>query len=258
MLFAASSILTLFSASEIYILSYFSRPICMLAANIYVQSGVKYVLTQGDSIIVTTFALLHEQGAYALASNYGGLIARMLFQPIEETGRNLFGKLCAPQADTKKATPTSLEEAKMTLVIILRFYNLISLIAWSVGPSLAPILLRLVAGSKWADTGASNTLAMYCYYIPLLAINGITEAFVAAVATSNDLNRQSVFMAIYFLLFAGTAYTLLQVPWLGARALVLANCLNMLLRIIWNTLFIKSFFSSNAMVCFFTCNHDCD
>jgi len=180
----------------------------------------------------------------------------MLFQPIEETGRNLFGKLCAPNADTQKPAPKNLEEAKTTLIIILRCYNLLSLIAWSVGPSLAPILLRLVAGSKWADTGASDTLATYCYYIPLLAINGITEAFVAAVATSDDLKRQSILMTIYFFTFAGTAYALLQIPGLGAQALVLANCVNMLLRIVWNITFIKTFFSRNAMVCMLT--HNCD
>lgn len=231
-----------------YVLAYFSRPICVLASNMYLQSAVKYILTQGDSLLIATLTTLHDQGAYALASNYGGLIARMLFQPIEESSRNLFAKLCAPHDDTQKPTTGNLNQASATLLAILRFYSIISLVAWSLGPSIAPLLLRLVAGSKWADTGAGDVLATYCYYIPLLAMNGVTEAFVAAVASNADLKRQSALMVAYSIGFAGAAYVFLKVLGLGAEGLVWANCLNMLFRIVWNTLFIKEYFGRYQMV----------
>lgn len=81
-----------------------------------IQSSIKYVLTQGDSLLIATLASLQDQGAYALSSNYGGLIARMLFQPIEEASRNLFAKLCASPADD----PASSEKAKTTKDSTLR------------------------------------------------------------------------------------------------------------------------------------------
>ena len=217
--------------------------------NLYLQTAIKYVLTQGDSIIITSMATLHDQGAYALASNYGGLIARVLFQPIEESSRNLFAKLCAPRSSTNiKPTIEGLTRTNNTLRDILKFYNLLTLVSWAIGPSLAPLLLQLVAGSKWSDTGASEVLATYCYYIPLLALNGVTEAFVAAVATNADLQRQSVFMGAYFVGFAGAAYVLLKIMALGAQGLVWANCLNMIFRIVWNAAFIKTFFARNEKV----------
>ena len=63
--------------------NYFSAPLLRLTASLSLQSSLKYILTQGDSLLITSLASLADQGAYALASNYGGLIARMLFQPIE-------------------------------------------------------------------------------------------------------------------------------------------------------------------------------
>lgn len=46
------------------------------------------------------------------------------------------------------------------------------------------MLLRLVYGLRWSETEAPRALAVYCLYILLLAINGILEAFVHAVADS--------------------------------------------------------------------------
>lgn len=228
-----------------------------------IQSSIKYVLTQGDSLLIAALASLQDQGAYALSSNYGGLIARMLFQPIEEASRNLFAKLCAPisapeetptekasstSATKPKAAPDGVKRASTTLHDILKFYSLISLVAFSLGPTLAPLLLSLVAGSKWSATGAGDVLGTYCYYIPLLAINGVTEAFVAATADQSELYTQSFWMGGFFAAFAGSAYLFLRVLGLGAKGLVWANCVNMGCRIVFNLGFVKRFFARNRQV----------
>lgn len=199
-------------------------------------------------MLIAALTSLRDQGAYALASNYGGLVARMLFQPIEESSRNMFAKVCAPDVTTKKASGSGIREAKSLLQNILRLYGIISLVACAIGPTLAPVLLRLVAGSKWADTEASTVLSAYCYYIPLLAINGVTEAFVAAVATNKELHTQSLLMGGFFVGFAVAAYVFLHVLKMGALGLVYSNCVNMLLRIVFNTNFISNYFRRNEQV----------
>ena len=73
-------------------------------------------------------------------------------------------------------------------------------------------------------------------------------AFVAAVATSSQLKRQSAAMAAYSVAFAGAAYLFLRVLGLGAQGLVWANCLNMLLRILWNLWFVQGFFVRHGVV----------
>ncbi|KAG2168108.1 hypothetical protein VTO58DRAFT_104115 [Aureobasidium pullulans] len=239
------------SKTEKFWLSLFSQPLLNLSLSLTVQSSIKYVLTQGDSLLIASLASLQDQGAYALSSNYGGLIARMLFQPIEEASRNLFAKLCAPTSNSDKtkeqqASGNGIAQANTTLSLILRFYSLISLVAFAAGPTAAPVLLSLVAGSRWSDTGAGEVLGCYCYYIPLLALNGVSEAFVAAVADNTQLYTQSIWMGGFFAAFAGSAYLFLRVLEMGAKGLVWANCVNMGCRILFNLSFVKSFFAKRG------------
>lgn len=194
---------------------------------------------------------------YALSANYGGLIARMVFRPIEDSTRNLFAKLCAPPTakeateKTRKsqATPSaSLNQAATILRDILRVYTVVSLIAFAIGPKAAPLLLRLIAGSRWSDSGAGEVLGTYCYCIPLLAINGVSEAFVAATASTKELHWQSIWMGAFSAGFIASAYVFLRVLNLGAKGLVWANCVNMGLRIVFNLTFVKGFFGRNSVV----------
>ena len=61
---------------------------------------------------------------------------------------------------------------------------LAGLLAVALGPAYTYMLLRLVYGPRWSETEAPRALAVYCLYILLLAVNGILEAFVHAVANS--------------------------------------------------------------------------
>lgn len=194
---------------------------------------------------------------YALSANYGGLIARMIFQPIETASRNLFANLCS--AESQKSDPMNrkgksqkyqpnknIVTASTTLQNILRVYTIFSLLVFTLGPQAAPLLLRLVAGKTWS--GAGEVLGTYCYYIPLLAINGVSEAFVAATASTKDLRDQSFWMAGFSVAFAGSAYVFLTVLELGAKGLVFANCVNMAARIVFNFTFVKTFFRTQGVV----------
>ncbi|KAK5168659.1 Oligosaccharide translocation protein rft1 [Saxophila tyrrhenica] len=244
-----------------YLFSLFSKPLLWLMGSLFFQTGIKWLLTEGDKLLIATLASLEDQGMYALSANYGGLIARMLFQPIETSARNLFAELCgAPPEESEeqngdvsktaaKSTATeNVKAASQILVTLLRVYAVVSLLAFTVGPTLAPLLLRLVAGSRWSDSGAGEVLGTYCYYIPFLAINGVSEAFVAATASTKDLRNQSFWMGGNFVVFASSAWLSLRVWKLGAKGLVLANCVNMGLRIAFNLSFIRKFFKERGMV----------
>lgn len=225
------------------------------------QSVIKHVLTQGDSILVAWFATTYDQGIYALAANYGSLIARLLFKPIEETSRNLLSKLLSTDETTKPEGATSDEksgDAKLAgtsgpsseaiteslkiLHLILRFYSILSILIATLGPTLAPLALRKVAGARWADSPASQTLSTYCYYIPLLAINGITEAFVQSVATTGQLRQQSIWMFGFSVVFGGASWVFVKRLGWGADGLVWANCVNMGMRIVWSVAFIQGYY----------------
>ncbi|KAK6505012.1 Oligosaccharide translocation protein rft1 [Arthrobotrys musiformis] len=234
---------------------YLHKPTISVARTMWLQSVVKHLLTQGDSILVTRLATTYEQGIYALAANYGSLIARLLFRPIEETSRNLLSKLLNTDDDSnptdegkgkeKKVKPVTKEnitEALTILHLILRFYTILSTLIATLGPTLAPLALRKVAGARWADSPAAVTLSNYCYYIPLLAINGITEALVQSVATTEDLKRQSMWMLGFSGVFGVASWGFVKVLEMGADGLVWANCVNMGMRILWSVGFIRGYF----------------
>ncbi|KAM4065879.1 rft protein [Hirsutella rhossiliensis] len=229
-----------------FCMTYFYRPTVSLAASMMAQSVVKHLLTQGDTFLVSLLASPQVQGVYALANNYGGLVARLLLQPVEESCRSYFSRLLSssPATPADDATPSAaVLEARRSLTTLARLYLVLSAVVASVGPFAAPSLLALVAGSRWAGVGAGHVLATYCFYVPFLALNGLAESLVASVATERQVHRQSLWMAAFSVVFAAAAYLLMRVYQLGARGLVLANIVNMLCRIVWSAAFIKAFFT---------------
>ncbi|KAH7356562.1 Rft protein-domain-containing protein [Rhexocercosporidium sp. MPI-PUGE-AT-0058] len=217
----------------------FSLLVKRIHSTFFIQSVLKHILTQGDTILIAALASPRAQGIYALSNNYGGLVARLVLQPIEEISRNTFGKVLS-SVDGIPARERVLEVRK-TLLMLLRSYILFSVCVVAVGPTVAPLLLKIVAGSRWTSSGAGNVLATYCYYIPLLAINGLTEAFVSSVATKSEIHKQTLWMFAFSAGFAGAAVVFLRVLQLGAEGLVWANALNMLFRIVWSTAFIQTY-----------------
>ncbi|KAK0615267.1 Rft protein-domain-containing protein [Bombardia bombarda] len=221
--------------SSSFALSYFYRPTLQLASSMMAQNVVKHLLTQGDTFLVTALSDPTAQGVYALANNYGGLVARVILQPIEESSRNHFSKMLARPHRPKIPNP------------LLKSYLLLSLLITSLGPAAAPHLLSLAAGPRWAASPAGACLAAYMYYIPLLAVNGISEAFVVSVASEADLHRQSAWMTAFSLVFASAGFVFLRVLDMGAVGLVIANGINMGCRIVWCWVFIRGWFKDRGM-----------
>ncbi|KAI1372624.1 Rft-1-domain-containing protein [Hypoxylon crocopeplum] len=227
-----------------YVLGYFFKPTLQLASSLTAQSFVKHILTQGDTFLVSILSDPRSQGIYALANNYGSLLARLVFQPIEESSRNYFSKLLSSiQGAPDK---TAVVKARLDLQTLLKFYVLLSMVVVTVGPFAAPLLVQIVAGTKWSASGAGAVLAQYCMYIPLLAVNGVAEAFVSSVATESEVHRQSLWMGAFSLAFGIAGFVSLRVLDLGAVGLVYANGINMLCRIVWSGAFISRYFRGNG------------
>ncbi len=251
------------TAKSSIILSYFHRPTLHLASSMMAQSVVKHILTQGDTFLVSILSTPTSQGVYALANNYGGLLARLVFQPIEESSRSYFSRLLAPSSHPTTTTTTvtspsnsvpdtpipseTLTQAKTALQSLLRAYLLLSLIISALGPAAAAPLLSLVAGPRWAGSGAAACLAAYMWYIPLLAVNGVAEAFVASVADEQEVHRQSAWMGVFSVVFGGAGFVFLRVLDWGAEGLVVANMINMMCRIVWCWVFIRGYFARKGV-----------
>ncbi|KAI1812608.1 Rft-1-domain-containing protein [Poronia punctata] len=236
-----------------YALGYFFTPSLQLASSLMSQSLVKHVLTQGDTFLVSILSDPPSQGVYALANNYGSLLARLVFQPIEESSRNYFSKLLSSQSsDNDEKTKDgdrkiAVAKARTDLQALLKFYLLLGIVVVTIGPYAAPLLVQIVAGPRWSGSGAGAVLARYCLYIPLLAVNGVAEAFVSSVATKSEVHRQSLWMGLFSLAFAAAGFVSLRVLDLGAAGLVYSNAINMLCRIVWSGGFISRYFARHGV-----------
>ncbi|KAF7531312.1 hypothetical protein G7054_g8983 [Neopestalotiopsis clavispora] len=244
-------------AAEQYTLGYFYTPTLQLASSLTAQSVVKHILTQGDTFLVSILSSAQSQGVYALANNYGSLLARLLFQPVEESSRNYFSKLLSTTAagneDAKdnsapeQAVKANVIQARTDLQSLFKSYILLSILVVSLGPFGAPLLVQIIAGKAWAQSGAGDVLAQYCLYIPLLAMNGISEAFVSSVATKGEVHRQSVWMGAFSVMFGVAGFVFLRLLGLGAVGLVYANGINMACRILWSSRFISTYFDRHGV-----------
>ncbi|KAL2787251.1 Rft protein-domain-containing protein [Aspergillus keveii] len=222
-----------------YLSDRFSRLLISVSANVFFQSVVKHLLTQGDSMILAAMTTLQDQGIYSLASNYGGLLARILFQPIEESSRTIFSSLLGGKG--AKGSESNIRTAKVHLLNVLRGYMMISVLIIPLGPALAPKALHILGGRRWTVPEVDSLLALYCYYIPFLAFNGIGEAFVSSAASPAELRNQAAWMGLFSACFALAAYIFLAIGGLGAHGLVYANVVNMFVRIVWSFSFVRRF-----------------
>jgi oligosaccharide translocation protein RFT1 len=203
----------------------FPKSLLSLSTTLYAQSIFKLLLTQGDALLLSFFAPLDAQGAFALVSNYGGLLARLLFQPIEESSRNTFGTLLS------RPSPANTHAALAYLARTLHIYILGSLPVLVLGPPLLPILTPFLLSAAWRTPETTKLLGTYVYYIPLMALNGVLDAFVTSVATPQQLRRVSLSMVFSTAIYGASVWLFLQRWHGGARQLVWANATAMLFRV---------------------------
>lgn len=126
----------------------------------------------------------------------GSLVARIIFQPIEEVFRVYFSKTLTKSADeSQESRRHALQQASMALVSMLGIQTSSTVILWVFGSAYMHIALHILLPPRYLSTSAPKVLSAWIWYIPALAINGVLEAFLSSVATPEDLNRQSRYVA---------------------------------------------------------------
>ena len=218
------------------LLSIIPLPLLTLSLTFYAQSTFKLLLTQGDALLLSVIAPLASQGAFALASNYSGLLARLIFQPIEESSRNTFGQLLnatgsvstpANQGNNRSlhssASPANTRKALTHLSTTLHTYMLASLPLLTLAPPLLPLLTPILLSSAFRTPSTVVLLQTYIYTLPLMATNGVLDAFVSSVATPKQLHYQSLTMLLFTLVYGVSCWILLRIYNAGPAGLVWAG-----------------------------------
>ncbi|WVQ71605.1 hypothetical protein IAR50_001145 [Cryptococcus sp. DSM 104548] len=212
------------------------------------QSFIKHVLTEADRLAVARLSPLDDQGGYAVAMNYGSLVARIVFQPLEET--------LLLHYSTSLGSPTTLPLFTETVRLSLYLGTLVRTFVPPLFPALSPFLLP----RQYLNTSAPSILRLYLTtYIPLLSLNGLAESFHTASANPSEVKLQAKWMVASSGVFAGTLALLASIGDVYAtshggpsrivtpnreQSLVLASSAAMLVRIFYAVRHARRCFSS--------------
>ena len=212
-------------------------------------SLLKHCLTEADKIALSlsSSATHYDQGVYGVINNYGSLVARMIFQPVEETARIAFSKMAAKvklhdKNDERESVMAEFSSMATLLSLILKTLGLFSLLFPVFGPCYSRVAVQFGLGSRWYSEETVHALAVYCFYIFVLGLNGVSEAFVYATAESGILNTVNASLLTSSLMFCVTAPYLLAR--MGTSGILIANILSMTIRIGFNIAYTSRYFSN--------------
>lgn len=221
---------------------WFQAELLALLVPFSLQSGVKYLLTEGDKWVLSVFATFQNMGVYGIVFHLGSMVPRMVFLPIEEATKTIFSKLSSTNSEAESA-PTN---ARGLLMLLLKLMHLVGLTFSCFGYNYAPTLVLLLYGPEKLRMGVGDALSVYCVYIHFLGLNGICEGVVHAVGDENQLMRLNKLMGAFFVVYALSALTFMQVLELGTIGIILANCVNMACRITYCLKFLSKKFPAKS------------
>lgn len=205
------------------------------------QTFIKQLLTEGERYIMTFFNLisLSDQGIYDVVNNLGSLVARFIFRPIEDSAYTFFSQ---EVSRTEKLSEKEFNRLRDNLMNLMKAVLLIGLTVLTFGWNYVP-LIAIYGGKILNNPEAFVLMKGQLFYTPLLAINGVTEAFTFAASSSSDIQRYNLSLLI----------TLVTIPisiitnrYLGSLCFIFSNCVGMILRIRLSSKFIVQYYKKHG------------
>lgn len=214
-----------------------------LAKAYYVQSIFKQLLSEGERYLITVFGLLTfaESGIYDIINNLGSLIARFIFLPVEDASYVYFTNSFKRGVVFKHQSEATSRKGKNYFESMLKLMSLIGLLVFVYGQSYSRLLLQLYGGDHLGKNDVSvNLLRFHCAYIYFLSLNGLTEGFFNATMSEQQLKSYNNRLILFSVTFLSIAFVCAKI--FHVYGFLMANCVNMLVRIVYSTAHINTFF----------------
>ncbi|XP_035308252.1 protein RFT1 homolog isoform X2 [Cricetulus griseus] len=196
-----------------------------LTWSFFKQSFLKQILTEG---------------VYDIVNNLGSLVARLIFQPIEESFYIFFAKVLEREKDATHQKQEDIAVAAAVLESLLKLALLTGLTITVFGFAYSQLALDIYGGAMLSSGSGPVLMCSYCFYVLLLAINGVTECFTFAAMSKEEVDRYNFTMLALSSSFLVLSYLLTS--WCGSVGFILANCFNMCIRITQSLSFIHHYF----------------
>lgn len=128
-------------------------------------------------------------GIYEIVNNLGSLVARFIFLPIEESFYVYFASTLYRGVPIDKQPPKALPVIANALSMIIKMVLITGMAILAFGFSYSYLALDIYGGSILLDGGGVLLLRWYCVYILIIAVNGVTECFVLAIMSEEEVNK---------------------------------------------------------------------
>ena len=106
---------------------------------------------------------------------------------------------------------------------------LIGLVIVLFGFNYSQLALLLYGGREFARRKATEVMQCQCFYMAIIAVDGVTETFTFAIMSQTELNRFNYLLVVLSLLFLASSFLLVTI--IGLPGFVLAVSIQMLARI---------------------------
>ena len=179
----------------------------------------KHLTTEADKIVLSILASNYDQGIYSVINNYCSLIARLVFYPIEETIRLSFPSFLNKITNTNsyKSDQNSQNDIILNLNgMFSLFFGLFQIMAVLstlfplFGPFYAKTFVYLFLGEKWFSDEVFSLISVFCVYLFIMGLNGITEAFIQSFIVKEHMKYMNINLFISTILFSLSASVLIS------------------------------------------------
>lgn len=225
--------------------SNFSWDQVALTWSFFKQGFLKQILTEGERYVMTLFDLINfaEQGVFDVVNNLGSIAARFIFRPVEDSSYQFFAGTVKRELSCNEQDQTELQLVAQFLQQLLRAMVLLGLIIVSFGYAYSNLLLDIYGGKLLSAGIGPTLLRWHCIYVLFLAINGVTECYVFATMSRRNVDNYNYLLVVLSIIFLLVSWFLTKV--FGSVGFILANCINMIARIIYSCRFIHMYYKNS-------------
>ncbi|XP_078310387.1 man(5)GlcNAc(2)-PP-dolichol translocation protein RFT1-like isoform X3 [Crassostrea virginica] len=217
--------------------SFIDWRLAALTGSFFKQSIFKQLLTEGEKYIMTIFGVLNfgDQGFYDIIDNTG-----VVFRELDDSLQYFFYPALQRGSPLTSQPPDTIDLVTSVLQHLLKTVTLIGCIILVFGQSYAFLALDLYGGSLLSSGAGPLLLRWYCLYVLVLAVNGITECFFFSIMSKEQIDSYNNKMLLFSVILLVSSLFLTQ--HFGSVGFVLANCINMMCRILHSVYFIHNYY----------------
>ncbi|VDM47859.1 unnamed protein product [Toxocara canis] len=151
-----------------------------------VHSAFKQILTDGTGYVLTFTErfTLSDKAVFDAVDKLGSLIARIVLAPLEHSAYLFFSANLRRDVAVDRQAQEVVKVAVDALNGLLHLTTVVGIVVCVFAVPYSPLAVSIYGGDLLSKNSGASILRLYCVYIVVIAINGITECF--AMATMNN------------------------------------------------------------------------